>query len=146
MSIVERKHQLNPLQKSFWNDLFDRELAWPSLLRDGEMLPAINIKESENQYDLDLAVPGYKKDDFNVSIEKGVLTIKAEVKEEKEEKKDGYSRKEFSYRSFERNFALPDHVNEDSVQSKYENGLLHIILPKISKEVDVEKRKNISIS
>ena len=93
-----------------------------------------------------MAVPGYKKDDFNVSIEKGILTIKAEVKEEKEEKKDGYSRKEFSYRSFERNFALPDHVNEDSVQSKYENGLLHIILPKISKEVDVEKRKNISIS
>lgn len=146
MALVERKNPLNPLQKSFWNDLFDRELAWPSLLRDGEMLPAINIKEDDKQYDIEFAVPGYKKEDFNVSVEKGILTVKAELKEEKEEKKEGYSRKEFSYRSFERSFSLPDHVNEDNIQGKYDNGILHILVPKTTKEVEAEKKKNIAIA
>jgi HSP20 family protein len=145
MSLVERRNPLNPLQKSFWNDLFDRELAWPSLLRDGEMLPAINIKEEKNQYDIEVAVPGYKKEDFNVSVERGVLTVKAEVKEEKEEKKEGYSRKEFSYRSFERSFTLPDNVNEDNIQGKYDNGILHILVPKTTKEVEAEKKKTVNI-
>ncbi len=147
MSLVERKHTLNPLQKSFWSDLFDRELAWPSLLRDGEVLPAINIKECEKQFDLDFAVPGYKKSDFKMSIEKGVLMIKAEVKAETEEKKEGFSRKEFSYRSFERSFTLPHHVDEDKIHGKYDNGILHVVFPKTIKEVQVEeKKKNISIA
>ena len=146
MTLLERRNQLNPLQRTFWNDLFDRELTWPSLFRDGEMLPAVNIRDEEKQYDIEFAVPGYKKDDFNVSVEHGVLTVKAEVNNEHEENHNGYSRKEFSYKSFERNFTLPDNVFEEKINCKFENGILKVHVPKNKIAIESQKKKMISIA
>jgi len=146
MTLLERRNQLNPLQRTFWSDLFDRDLTWPSLFRDGEMLPAINIKDEETQYDIEFAVPGYNKDDFKVSIEKGILTVKAEVKDEREENHNGYSRREFSYKSFERNFTLPENVYEDRIHCKFDNGILRVLVPKNKIAIESERKKLISIA
>jgi HSP20 family protein len=146
MTLLERRNQLNPLQKTFWNDLFDREMTWPSLFRDGDMLPAINIRDEEQQYDIEFAVPGYKKNDFKVSVEKGILTVTAEVKDEKEENHNGFTRKEFSYKSFERNFTLPDNVFDEKISCKFDNGILRVHVPKNKVAIESEKKKVISIA
>ena len=144
-TLVERRQPFNPLQRTFWNDLFDRDLGIPNWFRDGEVLPAVNIKEDETHFELEFAVPGYKKGDFNINIENNVLTVKAEVKDEHEERKNGYARHEFSYRSFERNFNLPENINDERVLGRYENGILHVTLPKMTKELTTARRKSISV-
>ncbi len=147
MALIERRHQgSSPFKRSFWNELLSNEMNLPSILKEGEALPAINIRETESSYELELAAPGYKKEDFKVNIENGLLSIKAEIKEEREETSEQYSRKEFSYRSFERAFALPDSVNEDAIQGKYDNGVLCISLPKLNREELPEPKKTVNIS
>ena len=110
-------------------------------------LPAVNIKENENGYELEVAAPGMKKSDFKIDLDNDVLTISSEKKEEKSDKnKDGYSRKEFSYTSFERSFTLPENkVNYDNVTAKYEDGVLHIALPK-REEAKVKPARAIEIA
>jgi HSP20 family protein len=144
-TLVERRNPINLLQRSFWNDLFDRDAGSPTLFRDGEMLPAINIRENESEFEVDFAVPGYKKSDFNISVENGMLIVKAEIKDQKEEKHNGYARREFSYQSFERSFSLPENVNQEKISGNYENGILRIMVPKLAKEFTSEKKKVISI-
>ena len=145
MALIERRHQEHPSKRSFWNELLKNEMNWPSIFGQSELHPAINIKENENAYELELAVPGYNQEDFKVDIEKGLMTIKAEVKAEKEEQKANYSRKEFSYKSFERSFSVPENIEEDAILAKYDNGVLTFTLPKTSKEELPEPKKAIKI-
>jgi HSP20 family protein len=122
---------------SLFNDLFR---PWESFFdtNGGSLLPAFgtinipaaNIIENKDHYEVNLAVPGMKKEDFNIDVEGNVLTISAEKEEKKEEKDERYSRKEFSYTSFSRSFTLPDWVNKDKIDASYENGLLKVNLPK----------------
>lgn len=93
-------------------------------------IPAANIIENKDHYEVNLAAPGMKKDDFNIDVEGNVLTISAEKEEKKEEKDERYSRKEFSYASFTRSFTLPDWVIKEKIDASYENGLLKVNLPK----------------
>ena len=93
-------------------------------------LPPVNIAENEKGYSLDFKVPGFNKDDFQVSIHGDVLTVSAETKSQHTEKKDQYTRKEFSQRSFRRSFTLPELVHDDKVDARYENGILKVFLPK----------------
>ena len=92
----------------------------------------MNISENESGFQLDLAVPGMKKDDFKIELDNNILTISAEVKNEKEEtNENGYSRREFSTSSFSRSFTLPENkVSENSIKANYENGVLSVSLPK----------------
>jgi HSP20 family protein len=108
-------------------------------------LPSVNVKESEDGYELEVAAPGLKKDDFKINLEKDVLTISSEKKEEKTDNK-GYTRKEFSYTSFERSFTLPENkVDYDKVSAKYEDGVLRIGLPK-REEAKVKPARAIEIA
>lgn len=115
----------------------------------GEVLhtdqPSVNVLEKENEYVVELAAPGMKKGDFDVQVEEGLLRIKAESQQEKEEKEDDgqYMRREFSYQSFERSFTLPEHVDSEHIEASYEDGVLTVQIPK--KEVSVEKRKLIDV-
>ena len=93
-------------------------------------VPSVNISENKDRYEVSLAAPGMKKEDFNIDVENGTLTISAETKEEKEEKDERYTRKEYSYSSFSRSFTLPDWVNKEKIDASYENGLLKLLLPK----------------
>lgn len=93
-------------------------------------LPAVNIKDTGKSFHVELAVPGYKKEDLKVNTDAGTLTVSAETKKESEEEKNGYTRREFSSRSFERSFQLPDHADGDNVKATYTDGVLKLTIPK----------------
>jgi HSP20 family protein len=92
--------------------------------------PPVNVVEVDGNYRIELAVPGFKKEDFNVNLEEGKLTISLEVKSESEEKSEKYTRKEFSFQSFKRSFTLPDSVDVEKISGSYEAGILVLTLPK----------------
>jgi HSP20 family protein len=92
----------------------------------------VNIKETNDAFDVEVAAPGMKKDDFKVELDGNMLTISSEKTDEANEKEgERYSRREFSYQSFQRTFQLPkDVVDSDKIEARYENGLLHLVIPK----------------
>lgn len=108
-------------------------------------VPAVNIKEHENNFEIELAAPGLNKDDFSINLEKKVLTISTENKVDKEEKNENFMRKEFGFKSFSRSFSIPDTVNTDKIKASHNNGILHIELPKMD-EAKVKQSKSIKIS
>ncbi len=103
-------------------------------------VPAVNIKETDTSFGIELAAPGKTKEDFNIEIDHNVLTISSEEKSEKEENQGKYTRKEFNYSSFRRAFTLPETVNTDSINATYENGVLHVALPKKEEALPKPKR------
>ncbi|NER15728.1 Hsp20/alpha crystallin family protein [Spongiivirga citrea] len=92
--------------------------------------PALNIKEADDHFEIELAAPGFSKKDFEVTIDDQNLNISAKKSSKKEDKKDGYTRKEFSYDSFERSLMLPESVKQEKVTATYKNGILHFDLAK----------------
>ena len=112
-----------------FNDLFDTDF----MPKASATAPAINVKETDKSYIVELAAPGMKKEDFNVHInDEGNLMIKMEKKEEKkdEDKSARYLRREFSYSKFEQTLILPDDVEKDQIKARVEHGVLTIELPK----------------
>lgn len=97
-------------------------------------MPAVNIREDEQNYSLELAVPGIDKKDLKIDINEDVLTISSETKNVNEEEKDGYKRKEFSFSSFCRSFYIPENVNRDNIGASYKDGILTVELPKQEEE------------
>jgi len=102
--------------------------------------PAVNIKENEKDFELELSVPGRKKSDFNIEIDKDVLTVSSEIKIEDEVSKDNYTRREFSSTSFKRSFTLPETVNNDKIDATYVDGILKFTLPKREEALPKPKR------
>ena len=117
---------------SVFNDLFDVDF----MPKANCTAPAINVKESDEAYTVELAAPGMKKEDFNVHINnEGNLIIKMEQKnEKKEDKNTRYLRREFSYSKFEQTLILPDDVRKDAISAKVEHGVLTVELPKLIEE------------
>ena len=116
-----------------FNDLFNTEF----LPKASATAPAINVKESDKAYIVELAAPGMKKEDFNVHInDEGNLIIKMESKNEKkeEDKNTRYLRREFSYSKFEQTLILPDDVKKEDIKAKVEHGVLTVELPKVIEE------------
>ena len=106
--------------------------------------PAVNISETEKDFVVEMAVPGFKKEDFKVKVENEVLIIEAEKKEEKVEEEKNYTRKEYSHESFCRSFRLPENVKEDMIMAGYEDGMLKLTLPKTNLEVKAKKEIKVS--
>ena len=116
-----------------FNDFLENE----RMQKTNATAPAINVKETEDEYIVELAAPGMKKEDFEVHInDEGDLTIKMEHKTEEnvEEKKYRYLRREFAYSTFEQALILPDDVDRQQISAKVEDGVLNVLLPKIRKE------------
>lgn len=134
MTLVKRSNSFVPTFPSFLDRFFNDELMdWNNLnfSNTNTTLPAVNVKEDNDCYKIEVAAPGLKRDDFNVKIENNQLTISSEVKEEKKDEKKGYTRQEFSYQSFHRSFTLPEgHIMTEAISATYNNGILHIELPK----------------
>ena len=119
------------LGSSLWlSDFFDNDRFFDSDWLKKQSVPAVNVKETEKNFEIEVAAPGLNKKDFKITVDNGVLTISSEKKEEKEQKEKDYTRKEFSYSSFSRSFSLPENVNEDAVQANYEDGLLKLSVAK----------------
>jgi HSP20 family protein len=107
-------------------------------------VPAVNIKELDSQFEIELAVPGMKKDDFEIEVEDGVLSISSTQEEEQVNEKGKFTRREFSYSSFRRSFTLPDSVDPTKIDATYKEGLLLVLLPK-HKEAQPQPKKLIKI-
>jgi HSP20 family protein len=101
--------------------------------RSGSM-PAVNIREDEKNYVLELAIPGMDKKDLKIDISEDILTISSETKSESEGSGDGYKRKEFSFSSFCRSFYIPENVEREKIEATYKDGILSIGLPKLEEE------------
>lgn len=115
-----------------FNDFFDTDF----MTRTKATAPAINVKETEKEYTVEVAAPGMTKDDFNVNIDKeGNLHIHMEAHTEKkeEDKKSHYLRREFAYSKFEQTLLLPDDVEKEAIAARVNDGVLTVTLPKMAK-------------
>jgi HSP20 family protein len=147
MTPARRRNEFFP---SFLDNFFSKELMdWGSsnFSSTDTTLPAVNVKENDEGFDIEVAAPGMNKEDFRVNLENNVLTISSEKKEErKQEDKDRYTRREFSYQSFQRSFTVPhDLVEGEKITAKYCDGLLCIHLPK-KEAVKPKPAREITIS
>lgn len=149
-AMLVRSNNLFPSFPSLIDRFFDGDLMdWNNTNFAGtsSTLPAVNVKETVDEYEIEVAAPGMKKEDFKVNYDNGRLVISSERQEEREEGDDKkYSRREFSYHSFQRTFAIPENiVNGERIAAKYHDGILHISLPK-REEVKPKPAKEIKIS
>lgn len=152
MSIIRRNGDLFPALPHLWgDDFYTRDLLnWglSHFSSTGTSIPAVNIREKKDSFEVEMAAPGMQKNDFNIELDGNVLSISAEKHDKKEEKAsdERYAFREFSYQSFQRSFNLPKDVADiDKIKAHYENGLLQLSIPK--KEVSRQKlSRTISIS
>jgi HSP20 family protein len=124
-------------------NIFDEDF-FPGVTPRTSSMPAVNIKEDEKKYTLDLAIPGIDRKDLKIDMKEDVITISSEMKKESEENNDGFRRKEFSYSAFSRSFYVPEDVNKEKIEASYKDGVLSVTLPKeneqkskISKTIEI---------
>jgi HSP20 family protein len=140
MTLIKWQNR-NPLADIVSN-FFDNDLADFFGKRFSD--PAANIVEQPDAFQLEIAAPGMTKDDFKINLENNILTISAELEDEKRENGKNYTRKEFYYGSFSRSFTLPKTIELEKIKAEYEHGILKINLPK-REESKVELKKMIQI-
>lgn len=137
-----------PLQSAI-SDFFDTdEFYYPvkrPLIDRTLTVPATNISESETEFKIAVAAPGFDRDDFSISIDNGVLEISAESEVDEESEDENFTRKEYDYNSFSRSFTLPDSVDTDGIEANYDNGILTMFLPKRS-DTSGSTRQEIKVS
>lgn len=129
---------LPAFSEMFENDFFSSKFAFN--------LPAVNIKESDNEFKVEVAAPGLKKEDFKITVENDMIVINAEHEETKEEKDENYTRKEYNFNSFSRSFILPENVKDENIIAKYEEGILKLSLPKIEETKKISSKKQVLVS
>ncbi len=135
MTLARVSNNWFPSMPSLFDRFFDGDLMdWNSsnFSSTNTTVPAVNVTEDSNEYHIDVAAPGLKKEDFKVDYEKGRLTISSEKQQEHEEKEgEKVTRCEFSYQSFQRSFTVAENkIDSDHIAANYEDGILHITLPK----------------
>lgn len=134
---------------SFFDRFWNNELMdWGHLnfSSTNTSLPAVNVKETADDFVIELAAPGMEKTDFKINFKNNVITISSERENEKEETKGNYTRREFSYQSFQRSFTVPENaIMSDKIEARYNNGILQVTLPK-REEVKPQPEREIQIS
>ena len=134
---------LNRLKPTLLDELFDDR--WFNFDTFNQTFPAVNTIEKDNQYLLEIAVPGMDKKDFEIEIQNDLISISSISKQEKEVNDNlNYNRQEFNYNSFHRTFSLPKEVDQSKIKAIYSNGILTITLPKL-KEVISKSKKLIEV-
>lgn len=144
MLLVRRNNDFDWLNNWFDDNFFNT----PVMAQTTTTAPAVNIKEDNKQYVMEVAVPGLKKEQVNMSIDKdGYLTLSIENKNEQkdENKKEHYLRREFSYTSYRQSYALPDNVDADKIEANVADGVLKVVLPKVEKKEEKEDVKHIEV-
>jgi HSP20 family protein len=132
-----KNHAVNP----FFSDVFDSILN-DSFLSDklSSRVPAVNISETENEFHIELAAPGLKKDDFKISLDKNVLSVSADKKTENVEEGKKFSKREYSYNAFTRSFTLPEVADAGKIEAEYNDGVLNLKVAK-KEEAKVQSRE-----
>jgi HSP20 family protein len=133
-----------PAFPSFFNDEFFK--PFNQVARNTwNTLPAVNVKETEAGFQLEVAAPGLKKEDFKINLNENRLVISAQQETQNEETNEKYARKEFSYTSFQRAFVLPKSVDGEKIEASYADGILHVTLPK-KEEAKVKAAREIAVA
>ena len=150
MTLARLSDNVFPSVPSLFNRFFDGDLMdWSNTNFAGtnSTLPAVNVLDNDDEYRIEVAAPGMKKENFNINYENGRLTISSELKEEKKEgKKDNFTRREYLYQSFQRSFTVPEErVKSEKIQASYMDGILSITLPKRD-EIKPKPAREIKIS
>ena len=146
-SLIRRNRDLFPAFSRLWDDddFFNRGMInWGTSNFSDTTLPAVNIKEKETSYEVEMAAPCMNKEDFKIELYNNVLTISSEKSEDYQDdnEKERYSRREFSYQSFQRSFTLPKEVvDEDKIEARYKDGVLQLTIPKKEKAKQKQPRK-----
>jgi len=148
-SLIRRNRNFFPAFSRFWDDddfLNGGLINWDNshFTNSDATLPAVNIKETDKSYEVEMAAPGMKKEDFKIELDNNLLTISSEKSEEFQDdrERDKYSRREFSYQSFQRSFTLPKEVvDEDKIEAHYREGVLQLSIPKKEKAKQKQPRK-----
>jgi len=138
-SLIRKPDTISTLLNDFsepWNDWFFNEKFSKALT-----LPSVNISEDDNSFNLKLAAPGLHKSDFKIDVAGDILTISAEKEDNKEEKDEKFTRKEYNFTSFSRSFTLPDNIEKEKISAGYENGILKLVIPKDGKVVKEAQKK-----
>ena len=136
MNLIERKTSIFP---SILEDFFGINNF--NIVNTNNFLPAVNIKETENSYELQMAIPGKTKKDFLIEFENDVLSISdVMTKSNKLDNKETFPLHEFSYNEFKRSFKIPKIVDRDKISAKYLNGVLHVFLPKLKESISSSKK------
>ena len=144
MTLIKRNPN-TPAFVNLFDDFFAKDMFnWndKNFADFGNTLPSVNVKENQQNYDIELAVPGMKKEDFKISLDRNILTISSEQKAETEEKDENgkYTRREFNYSAFSRSFTLPSQVvDAENIAANYADGILKIMIPKKIKEENAVK-------
>lgn len=143
MSDVTKKDQLPGLFSNwpFSNSFLD-DFNMPALAKKGmDTIPSVNIKDNNGDYKLEFAAPGLSKEDFDVHVENGVLTVECEKRKSEHETDDNFTRKEFQYTSFKRSFGLPENIKEEDVVANYKDGILTVSVPKKVANNEAKRKK-----
>jgi len=144
MSIIKRNGNHSQSFPALFDDLFSRELFnWGNnnFSSTSTTVPSVNIRETADNYEVEVAAPGMEKKDFSIRLDGSLLTISSVKEQQQENKQENYTRKEFSYQSFQRSFELPKNVvDEDNINARYENGLLRLTIPKKEEAKQKEPR------
>jgi HSP20 family protein len=140
MLVKKHSNYLPSLVNDFWGE----NLA-SSLMDDQNwsLTPAVNIRENDNAYAIEVAAPGIAKEQFKVDVEKNLLEISAEKEDKKEDSDDKYLRREFNYSGFKRTFSLPNTVDTDRIKAVQKDGVLLVEIPK---KEEVKVKKQIAVS
>lgn len=139
MNLIRKQ---TPFITSLFDDYVNQD--WDFKVSSSAGTPAVNIKELDNQFEIDLAVPGKKKSDFEIEVEEGLLSISSSMEEDQVTEKAKFTRREFSYNSFKRTFTIPDSVDPSNIEAHYSEGVLKLRLPK-RKEALPQPKKLIKI-
>lgn len=131
MTLVKFNHKANNTLMPGFNDVFD-SIFNDTFFSDRMVarVPAVNISESENNYHVELAAPGLKKDDFKLNLERNQLSISVEQSSEQQDAQRNYSKREYSYSSFVRSFTLPESADHGQIEASYVDGVLKIDIAK----------------
>jgi HSP20 family protein len=124
-----------------WNEWFENG----GLPTKTTTMPAVNLTEDATKYQVSMAAPGLKKEDFHIDVDGNMLTIRSEKENNREEKDEKFTRKEYSYTSFSRSFSLPEDVKQESIDARYTDGVLNIILPRKEASKKTTASKQIAV-
>jgi HSP20 family protein len=125
-SLKTRNAWPNLVEEFFNGDLFPRFFD----AETRQSLPAVNIIEGKDDYRIEVAAPGLRKEDFRINLDNNVLTVSSEREEKNESNEEKVMRKEFNYYSFSRSFTLPQTVDSEKIQASHKDGILHVMIPK----------------
>jgi len=146
MSLINfnRKKSVMPTFNSWVDNIFKDDDGFFTKWNNTQNFPPVNVEETKTEYNLSLAAPGLKKEDFNIEIKDNSLIISSESSDSSEEVDENFTRREYSFNSFQRSFWLPENVNEEDIKANYQDGILNVTIaksaiekPELSKKIEV---------